>query len=228
MVSFRDWLDQHESSPTTRALNTPWAYPALYVGGNPYKNYYNPKMISNYEDMIKRDTKKKKKKKHKHKKTNEAHSPSAKKRHRAPSPDRRIDNFAREADALKQVVQIAAQIHKKQKPTTTEPKPEAKPKRVSIDDDLKKVAKMALLHLKSAPEFYKRQERIDDLVGREKETLLKKVSRQDASQIARELGVDFGKTKFTPETFRRGIESELHRSSKPSLFDRASRGTDPE
>ncbi len=198
MQSFKDWLLSQESSPTTRALNAPWAYPALYVGGNPFSNYYNPKMLGNYKKMIKRDKKKSKKKVRK--------------------PDKSIDGFVDELDFLKKDLNSLADKHKKDREQNKD-QVIKKPVKAEVDDDLKKAAKEVVSNLSSSPGFYARRVHIDRLAGIERGAAPKKVSRDDARKVAKELGVDFAKVKFTPEAFRKGVEAELRRTNKPSQVD---------
>ncbi len=198
MISFKDWLLSQESSPTTRSLNAPWAYPALYVGGNPFADTNSPQTLKNYKKMIKRDTKKKRKKKDK-------------------KPDTSLDNFVKEIDLLKQDIDRLT-VKKKKDQESSHEKPK-KPVKAEVNDDLVQTAKVVLSNLKSAPNYYSKRVQVDRLVG-SREPITKKVSRQDAIKVAKQLGIDFSKTKFTPEGFRKGVESEIHRQDLPSLVQR--------
>jgi hypothetical protein len=194
----------HESSPATRAMNAPWAYPALYVGGNPFAHQYNPKMVDNYGKMIKRDTKKK---------------PSRKKKVR--KPDTSMDDFVREMELLKK--DLAALADKKSQDRKTDKSKDEKPKKpvkAEVNDDLMKAAKTVFSNLKSTPGYYIRRDHVDRLMGSEKQPTQKKVSRQDASKIAKEIGIDFEKVQFSPEAFRKGIEAELRSDDRPTVVSR--------
>ena len=97
MQSFKDWFLSRESSPTTRLLSEPWAYPALYVGGDPFADTNSPQTLRNYKKMIKRDTKKK-------------HFGGRKKK--VARPNNAIDNFVREMELLKKDIAMAGKRFK--------------------------------------------------------------------------------------------------------------------
>lgn len=186
LMSFKDFL---ESSPTTRALNAPWEYPALYVGGNPFAGTNGGNTAANYAGMVKRD--------------------SGRKRRRRRKPDRRIDDFVREMELLKKDLDSLSEKRKKDRSEKPKGKGHDKPKKKAKadPDDLMRAAMAVYSNMKVAPDFYLRRGRVDRLTGEEPRT--KKVSRQDAGEIARKLGIDFATSGFGPEAFRKGIEAEV-------------------
>jgi hypothetical protein len=150
---------------------------------------------------------------------------SQKKKKKTKKPNNTIDAFVREMELLKQDLAHLSekkrkdqekQAHQDQKPKSS------KPVKVEIDDDLKRVAKIVVSNLKQVPDYYTRLSKIDQLVGidKNKNPLMKKVKRVDIKQIARDLGLDFDKVKFTPETFRRGVETELQRDTEKVSNDK--------
>lgn len=194
MNSFKDWLLTLESSPTTRALSEPWAYPALYVGGDPFADTNSPQTLHNYKKMIHRDTKRKGRKK------------------KVARPDHAIDGFVREMELLKKdLANLAAK--KTSDRAKKQDKPQ-KPVKQEVNDDLLKTARTVLGHLKSEPNYYSRRDHVDKLAGLSKEPMTKKLSRQDFQNVAQKLGIDFNTVRFTPEAFRKAIESELTSSNK--------------
>lgn len=157
-------------------------------------------MINNYDKMIKRDKKKGRKKKVVRK------------------PDNRMDDFVREMELLKK--DLSALTDKKTKEKSSKPQGQDKEQKIKseVDADLMQAAEKVLSNLSGSPSYYVRRDHVDRLAGLERPPIAKKVSRQDASKIAKELGIDFSKVKFSPDSFRKGIESEIRGDS--SLVDR--------
>ena len=53
----------------------------------------------------------------------------------------------------------------------------------------------------------------------ERRSIVRKLSRQDVQNVAKKLGIDFSVVRYTPEAFRRAIESELSQSTSQNDAD---------
>jgi hypothetical protein len=206
MLSFHDWLMASESSPESRALNAPWAYPAQYVGGNPNsERTASPRQLKNWKKMVHRDTKKKHKKK----------LDEAVKKTRA---DHSFDSTVKEIELLK--ADLLKLSDKKSKQAKLPDANNPPMKRSPGTEDLLNLAKMALSNLKSAPDYYNTRKQDRTVNGTPSPQSTGKVSRSDAERAARELGVNFRDSKFNQEAFRKAIEFEFNRNT---AFDRERR-----
>lgn len=147
-----------------------------------------------------------------------------------PRPDHSIDGFVREMELLKK--DLAALADKK---TRDQHGKSIKPIKQEMNDDLMNAAKVVIDKLRDIPNYYSRRDYIDRLAGLERHPTLKKVSREDIKNVAKEFGIDFNTVKFTPEAFRKAIESELTQPSpsrkvspgQSSKFDKDSDGHPP-
>lgn len=134
----------------------------------------------------------------------------------ARKPSQNIDGFIKEIDLLKKDLDA---LGKKRKDDTGSQPPAQQPAQVG-DEELLRLAKIVLSNLKISPKYY--SVRMDDLGGEEAPGKpQRKVNREEAARIARQLGVDFKVSKFSQDAFRKALESEVSRSSKPSTFDRS-------
>lgn len=132
----------------------------------------------------------------------------SKSRRRSRRPNNSIDPFLREIELLKKELETAA---KRKKELSNPTKPQETP-----EDQLEGIAKVVLSHLKISPRYY--SSRIDDF--NDKPSPRMKVRRDEASKIARKLGIDFSKVDYTPEAFRRALEIEGGRSNGPTMISR--------
>ena len=122
---------------------------------------------------------------------------------RGQRPDSRVDDF------LNQIVGLAGDLDKasersKQRELPQKPTVRATPG----EEELLRLAKVALSNLKSSPEYYKQRPELTQGGGGASNG---KVSRKDALRVAKELGVNFRDTEFNQEVFRKAIESEFNR-----------------
>lgn len=123
-------------------------------------------------------------------------------------PNRQIDDFVKELDLLKKDLDS---LHKTRSKARSEI-----PKEVD-DDELLRLAKVAMSNLKITPKYY--TVRLSDIGGKETDGPKRKVSKEEARRVARTIGLEFSQVEFTPELFRRALESEVSRAQKDSRFE---------
>lgn len=127
-------------------------------------------------------------------------------------PNKGLDGFIKEMDALKKDSDALAKKQKSERPET-------QPTKVG-DDELFHLGQIAYSNLKISPRYY--STRMDDLGGDEAlDNPKRKVTREESTRIAKRLGIDFKVVKFTPDAFRKGLEIEVARSHKPSNFEKS-------